>query len=154
MGFIYLFIYFKDFIFWERGREGEIERNINAREKHQSAASHRCPDRGLDLQPRRVPWAGLKSATHHFVGCHPINLAILVKAQEPFWTYAFYLYQIQHQVLSILLWKFPSNYNTLHLSLLISTATTLGQTVLSLLDHSLRLSVTLEKKIFFFKKQS
>ena len=54
------FIYF---IFRERGREGERERNINAREKHRLVASHTpptwirarnpgmCPKQGSNLQP-------------------------------------------------------------------------------------------------------
>ena len=36
------------------GREGEWERNIDVREKHQSVASCLHPDWGQNLQPRRV----------------------------------------------------------------------------------------------------
>ena len=37
------------------GREGR-ERNIDVREKHQSAASRTCPYWGLNPQPRYGPW--------------------------------------------------------------------------------------------------
>ena len=37
------------------GRKKEGERNIDVREKHQSVASHTCPDLGLNPQPRLVP---------------------------------------------------------------------------------------------------
>ena len=55
----------------KRGREGNIDvrerkgvgerervqkkRNINMRKKHQSVASHTCPDQGSNLQPGCVP---------------------------------------------------------------------------------------------------
>ena len=36
----------------EKGRESEWERRrMGGREKHQSVASHMCPDQGLNLQP-------------------------------------------------------------------------------------------------------
>ena len=50
------------YLFLERGRQGERERNINEREKHGSVASHMppvgpacnpgmCPDRESNLRP-------------------------------------------------------------------------------------------------------
>ena len=39
----------------ERERERERERDIEVREKHQSVASHTCPDQRLTPQPRYVP---------------------------------------------------------------------------------------------------
>ena len=49
-----IFIYV--FSFRDRRRKGEREeRNIDVREKHQSAASQLCPKTGLNLQPRHIP---------------------------------------------------------------------------------------------------
>ena len=49
----------------EREREMERERgrekNINVREKHQLAASHKCPNWGLNPQPRYVPQLGIET---------------------------------------------------------------------------------------------
>ena len=47
----------------ERGREGEREG-----EKHPSFDSHMCPDQGPNMQPRHVPWWGIKPATFWFIG--------------------------------------------------------------------------------------
>ena len=38
-------------MFRERGREKEREGNTDLKEKHQSVASHMCPDWGSNLQP-------------------------------------------------------------------------------------------------------
>ena len=44
----------------ERGREGERERgreggrDVDVRKKHQSVASHTCPDQGWNLQPWHI----------------------------------------------------------------------------------------------------
>ena len=57
IGFI-LFLYSpKDMLtdFRERGREREMERNIDVREKHQSLASCMCSDWGPNPQPKHVP---------------------------------------------------------------------------------------------------
>ena len=43
------------FIFREKGREKERERNIDVREKHQSVASRLCTDQGLNPQAGYVP---------------------------------------------------------------------------------------------------
>ena len=53
-----------------KGRKGERqnERNVNVREKHQLVTSHRCPDQGLNLQPRYVPLPGIKSPAFLFMG--------------------------------------------------------------------------------------
>ena len=72
---LYLILYnmnfFKDFIYLllERGegREKERERNNNVREKHWLGASHTCPDRGSNLQPRHVPWLGIELAAFYLV---------------------------------------------------------------------------------------
>ena len=50
------------FFILERGEEGEKEREriINVREKHRSVVSCTCPDWGTNLQPRHVPWLGIK----------------------------------------------------------------------------------------------
>ena len=39
-------------LIWER----EQERNIDVREKQEPMVFCTCPDRGLNLQPRYVPW--------------------------------------------------------------------------------------------------
>ena len=41
--------------FRERGRDREMERNIDVREKHQSLASCMCSDWGPNPQPKHVP---------------------------------------------------------------------------------------------------
>ena len=61
--FIYLFTYLLTYLFPHWGmffhcflvREEWIERNINAREKHHSVASHTHLDWGLNPKPKRVP---------------------------------------------------------------------------------------------------
>ena len=65
----------------EEGREKERARNINAREKYRSVASCMCPDWGLNLQPRHVPWPGIEPVTLWFAGWHPANWATLARAR-------------------------------------------------------------------------
>ena len=61
------------FFFGNRERKGRRvrERNTNEREEHWLVAFHTCPHRGLNLQPRHVPWLGIKFTTFQFVGWHP-----------------------------------------------------------------------------------
>ena len=62
------FFFFKGFylfIFRQRGGEGEREE-----EKHWWVASHTCPDRGWNLQPRYVPWPGITPTTFWCMGQH------------------------------------------------------------------------------------
>ena len=51
----------------DRGRKEERERNrkrkIDVREKHRLVASCPHPNRGLNMQPRYVPWPGIEPAT-------------------------------------------------------------------------------------------
>ena len=49
-----------DFIY---GENKGGERDIDVREKHQLVASHTFPVQELNLQPRYVPWLGIKPAT-------------------------------------------------------------------------------------------
>ena len=67
---------------WEReewrGKEGE--RNIRVREKYWWVASCMHPDKGLNPQPRHVPWLGIEPVTICFVGQRPTNWASLVRA--------------------------------------------------------------------------
>ena len=76
----------KDFIylFLERGewREKEWKRNIDMREKHQLVASSTYPDLGRNLQPRHVPWSGIKLVTFCFAGRNPTNWPTLVRAMN------------------------------------------------------------------------
>ena len=54
------------YVYWfKRGREGgrEKERSIDVWEKHQSVASHTCPNQELNPQPRYVPLLGIKPIT-------------------------------------------------------------------------------------------
>ena len=44
-----------DFLERERDRQTDRKTYISVKEKHQSIASHMCPNRGSDLQPRYVP---------------------------------------------------------------------------------------------------
>ena len=61
-GGFFFFIYFI-YLFSERGERKEKER-----EKHWSVASRMCPDPGPSLQPRQVPWPGIKPTTLQFTG--------------------------------------------------------------------------------------
>ena len=66
------------FIFRERGREEERERG-----KHQCVvASHTCPHWGPGLQPRPVPWLGIKPPTLWFTGRHSIHWATPARAKN------------------------------------------------------------------------
>ena len=47
-------------------REKMRERNIDVREKHWLVACWTCSDRGLNPQPRHVPWLGIKPVIEHF----------------------------------------------------------------------------------------
>ena len=49
-------------LFWERERE----RGIDVRKKHWSVASHTCPNRESNLQPRYVSWSGIKHSPFWF----------------------------------------------------------------------------------------
>ena len=71
-----LFIYFLE---REEGREKEKERNSDVREKHRLVASRMHTIRGLNLQPRHVPWLGTKPATFSFVRWCPTNWATPVR---------------------------------------------------------------------------
>ena len=55
------------------GREGERERNIDVREKHQPAAFHMHPNQETNLQPRHVPYPGIKPVTFWFEEQHPTS---------------------------------------------------------------------------------
>ena len=67
------FLGFYVFVFRERGREGEKERNMNVRKKHQSSASCIRPDQGPGWQPRHVPLPGIDLATFHIAEQCPAN---------------------------------------------------------------------------------
>ena len=79
---MYTYFFFKRlhlFIFRERERRAkERERNIDVREKHQSVASCRHPNQGLNLQPRHVPKTEL--AALQFEVWRPINWTTLLRA--------------------------------------------------------------------------
>ena len=70
----------------EGGRKGG--RNIDVNEKHQLVASPMCPNQGLNLQLRYVPWPGIEPKTFWCMGqcsnqlSHPARaiLGILYKA--------------------------------------------------------------------------
>ena len=76
---------FKDFMYLERGkgREKERERNIDVREKHKPVASGTLPNLGPNLQPRHVPWSRIEPATLCFAEWCPTNWATPVRA-KPF----------------------------------------------------------------------
>ena len=74
----------------ERGRERE--RNIDVKEKHQLIASHMCPDWGLNLQPRYVPWPRNKPMTFWYMKrcssqlSHPARTSLAyLKCPSYFW---------------------------------------------------------------------
>ena len=52
----------------EKGSEKERERNTDVSEKHQLVASCMRPAWGRNVQPRHVPWPGIKPVTCQFVG--------------------------------------------------------------------------------------
>ena len=51
-----------------REKETDRDRDADLRERHQSVASHTCPDRGLNPQPRYMPWPGIEPTTFQFMG--------------------------------------------------------------------------------------
>ena len=80
---IYLFIYFRFYLFLERGkgRKKERKRNIDVW-KITLAASHSPPNWGPGPQPRHVPWLGIEPVTFWFAGQHSIHWATLAKADS------------------------------------------------------------------------
>ena len=80
-------IFFKRFylfIFTERGREGERERNIDVREIHLLVASRTPPTEDLTCNPRHVPWLGIEPATLQFTDWHSIHWATPARASNVF----------------------------------------------------------------------
>ena len=69
--------FLKDYIylFLERRKKKEKERetNIDVWEKHLLVAYHTHPDQGPGLQPRHVPWLGIKLVNFGFAGQCPTN---------------------------------------------------------------------------------
>ena len=65
------FYFFSRFFFIFREGEGrrKRERNIYVQEIHGLVASH-APNWGPGLQPRHVPWLGIKPVTFWFAGQH------------------------------------------------------------------------------------
>ena len=58
----------EDMVDFREGKGGrEWESNIDA-EKHRSVASPISPDWGPNLQPRHIPWPGIKPVTFWFTG--------------------------------------------------------------------------------------
>ena len=60
-------------------RRGGRERNIDARGKHQSVASHTRPIWGLTSKPRNVPWWGVEPVILWCVGRHSSHLSHTVQ---------------------------------------------------------------------------
>ena len=56
-------------------RVRERARNIDGREKNQSAASEMHPDCGLNPQRRYMPWLGMELATFWYMDNAPTNWA-------------------------------------------------------------------------------
>ena len=87
---IYLFLFYKRFIylfFIEKGRERE-----RVGEKHQCVvASHVPLHWGPGLQPRHVPWLGIKPVTLWFTGRHSIHWATPARAPISFILKIFFL---------------------------------------------------------------
>ena len=65
-----------------KGRKKQRERNIDVRGKHRSLASCLQPNRGPGLQPRHVPWPGIKLATFHFALATPARARALLCFEE------------------------------------------------------------------------
>ena len=65
--------------------DGERERkkkNTDVRDKHRSVASSTHPDRGLNPQPRHMPWPGITPATFWCTGQHCNKLSHPVRATD------------------------------------------------------------------------
>ena len=75
------------FHFLEKGEGRDKERdvclNVDVREKHWLIDFHKCPDHGLNPQPRHMPWLRTKQVTFWFAGWCPTNYAKLVRAIMP-----------------------------------------------------------------------
>ena len=66
--FVYLFLESRE------GRKKKRERNISVQDKLIGCLSH-APNRGPGLQPRHVPWLGIKLATFWLAGWHSVHWA-------------------------------------------------------------------------------
>ena len=76
------FIFWRFYLFLERGKEGERKRNINV------WLPLACPTHhhhwGPGLQPRHVPWQEIELVTFWFTGQYSIHWATPVRAAFPF----------------------------------------------------------------------
>ena len=68
--------------FREWWRERERKKNTDVRDKHRSIASSTHPDRGLNPQPRHMPWPGITPATFWCTGQHCNKLSHPVRATD------------------------------------------------------------------------
>ena len=62
-------------------RKGERERETSMREKHQSVISRTYPNWGSNLQPKYVPWPGIKPVTFWCMGWCSNQLGHQARAQ-------------------------------------------------------------------------
>ena len=74
------------FIFrWGKGGRKRGREKLDVREKHPLVASLLHPDGGLNPQPRRVPWLGIKPLTFCFVQpTEPHQSGLFVSHFQPF----------------------------------------------------------------------
>ena len=72
--------YFIIYLLLEWGGGRNRGREILMWERNWSVASRTCPNPGLSLHPRHVPWPGIESSTFWFAGRHTTKWATPVRA--------------------------------------------------------------------------
>ena len=109
--YLYTFSFKKNylFIFRQRGREGEKHQCVVA--SHGDQRVPRCPYWGPGLQPRHVPWLGIKPVILWFAGWHSIHWTTQARAR---YLYTFSIEE-RHAGLLCLVWFIRSTHTVQHL---------------------------------------
>ena len=123
----------------ERERERERERNMNMSEKHGPGASHTCPNRGSNPQPRYILWLVIEPANLQCTGLYSSNWAP--------WA---------GHIISLLLspslflkkWKCKERWQNITLFYMVSTCVLNVFCVLKRIYHKKKSNRTMEKLIF------
>ena len=80
LNFLSFFFFFKDFIYFQWWRGKEKGKDTLMCERNIDWLPLACPNWGPGLQPRHVPWLGIKPATFWLEGWHSIHWVTSARA--------------------------------------------------------------------------